>query len=210
MKPGTELIVVRHGQTIWNVDQRMQGHMDVPLSEAGIRQAHAVAARLAAEHVDKIYSSDLQRARQTAEIIRGNRLLELVTDERLREIHMGSFQGLTLGEAQARHGDAWERFFIHDAEFALPGGQSRNQKQVEIAAFMQQVVGEDQGKQIVVVTHGGILISMLRHVLKIPASHYFRVRIDNAGIQRFYYEKETWILVSWGEVGHLLTARDKE
>lgn len=202
MKQGTELIVVRHGETIWNVDKRMQGHMDVPLNEVGRRQARAVAALLQGERLDRIYSSDLQRAHETAEIIRNGREIEMRRDSRLREFHMGTFQGMTQKEAKEQHGDAWERFFIHDADYALPGGESRSQKQVQIASFMEEVVSEP-ARKFLVVTHGGILIGMLRHVLHIPVSHYFRVRIDNAGVQRFYHEKGTWYLVSWGEVGHL-------
>lgn len=207
MESGIELIAVRHGETDFNADRRMQGHLDVPLSETGRVQAQAAAARLADEPIDKIYSSDLQRALETARIIREGREIELVTDLRLREFHMGTFQGMTLSEAREKHGDAWERFFIHDADFALPGGQSRNQKQVEIASFMEEVVRSQAGGRMLVVTHGGILIAMLRHVLGIPASHYFRVSIENTGIQRFRYKNETWQLVSWGEVDHLTVTR---
>ncbi|HOT95809.1 MAG TPA: histidine phosphatase family protein [bacterium] len=208
MESRTELIVVRHGETPWNMDRRMQGHEDVPLNETGRRQARAVAAHLAAESIDRIYSSDLQRALETAETIRGRRGIALFTDVRLREIHMGSFQGMTQGEAREKHTEAWERFFIHDAEFALPGGQSRSQKQIEIAEFMEEVVRDNPGRRLVIVTHGGILIAMLRHVLHISPSHHFRVSIDNGGIQRFLYSKETWYLVSWGEVDHLATAKE--
>ena len=207
MESGIELIAVRHGETDFNAERRMQGHLDVPLSETGRVQAQAAAARLADESIDKIYSSDLQRALETARIIREGREIELVTDLRLREFHMGTFQGMTLSEAREKHGDAWERFFIHDADFALPGGQSRNQKQVEIASFMEEVVRSQAGGRMLVVTHGGILIAMLRHVLGIPASHYFRVSIENTGIQRFRYKNETWQLVSWGEVDHLTVTR---
>ncbi len=208
MESGTELIVVRHGETAWNADRRMQGHVDVPLSEVGRQQARAVAAHLAAEPIDRIYSSDLQRALATAETIRGRRGIALITDVRLREIHMGTFQGMTQGEAREKHAEAWERFFIHDAEFALPGGQSRAQKQLEIADFMEEVVRDHPGRRLVVVTHGGILIAMLRHVLHLSPSHHFRVSIDNAGIQRFLYARETWYLVSWGEVAHLSPAKE--
>lgn len=207
MESGIELIAVRHGETDFNADRRMQGHLDVPLSVTGRVQAQAAAARLADEPIDKIYSSDLQRALETARIIHEGREIELVTDLRLREFHMGTFQGMTLSEAREKHGDAWERFFIHDADFALPGGQSRNQKQVEIASFMEEVVRSQAGGRMLVVTHGGILIAMLRHVLGIPASHYFRVSIENTGIQRFRYKNETWQLVSWGEVDHLTVTR---
>lgn len=207
MESGIELIAVRHGETDFNAERRMQGHLDVPLSETGRVQAQAAAARLADEPIDKIYSSDLQRALETARIIHEGREIELVTDLRLREFHMGTFQGMTLLEAREKHGDAWERFFIHDADFALPGGQSRNQKQVEIASFMEEVVRSQAGGRMLVVTHGGILIAMLRHVLGIPASHYFRVSIENTGIQRFRYKNETWQLVSWGEVDHLTVTR---
>lgn len=207
MESGIELIAVRHGETDFNAERRMQGHLDVPLSVTGRVQAQAAAARLADEPIDKIYSSDLQRALETARIIHEGREIELVTDLRLREFHMGTFQGMTLSEAREKHGDAWERFFIHDADFALPGGQSRNQKQVEIASFMEEVVRSQAGGRMLVVTHGGILIAMLRHVLGIPASHYFRVSIENTGIQRFRYKNETWQLVSWGEVDHLTVTR---
>ena len=207
MESGIELIAVRHGETDFNAERRMQGHLDVPLSETGRVQAQAAAARLADESIDKIYSSDLQRALETARIIHDGREIELVTDLRLREFHMGTFQGMTLSEAREKHGDAWERFFIHDADFALPGGQSRNQKQVEIASFMEEVVRSQAGGRMLVVTHGGILIAMLRHVLGIPASHYFRVSIENTGIQRFRYKNATWQLVSWGEVDHLTVTR---
>lgn len=207
MESGIELIAVRHGETDFNAERRMQGHLDVPLSETGRAQARAAAARLADEPIDKIYSSDLQRALETARIIHEGREIELVTDLRLREFHMGTFQGMTLSEAREKHGDAWERFFIHDADFALPGGQSRNQKQVEIASFMEEVVRSQAGGRMLVVTHGGILIAMLRHVLGIPASHYFRVSIENTGIQRFRYKNATWQLVSWGEVDHLTVTR---
>jgi len=207
MESGIELIAVRHGETDFNAERRMQGHLDVPLSETGRVQAQAAAARLADESIDKIYSSDLQRALETARIIHEGREIELVTDLRLREFHMGTFQGMTLSEAREKHGDAWERFFIHDADFALPGGQSRNQKQVEIASFMEEVVRSQAGGRMLVVTHGGILIAMLRHVLGIPASHYFRVSIENTGIQRFRYKNATWQLVSWGEVDHLTVTR---
>ncbi|HNW58803.1 MAG TPA: histidine phosphatase family protein [bacterium] len=203
MESGTELIVVRHGETEWNADKRMQGHMDVPLSATGILQAQAVASRLAAEPVDRIYSSDLKRAFKTAEIIRGERKMALFTDVRLREIHMGTFQGMTQGEAQEKHAEAWERFFVQDAEYALPGGQSRAQKQMEIAEFMEEVVRDNPNRRLVVVTHGGILIAMLRHVLHLPPSHHFRVSIKNAGIQRFLCRKGSWFLVTWGEVDHL-------
>ena len=208
MESGTELVALRHGETEFNTVRRMQGHLDVPLSAAGREQARLVAARLADEPIDKIYSSDLQRALETARTIRGCRGIDLVTDVRLREFHMGTFQGLTLSEAKERHGDAWERFFIHDPDFALPGGQSRNQKQVEIAAFMEDVVRTEPGRRLLVVTHRGILIAMLRHVLGIPPSHYFRVSIENTGIQRFLYRNENWHLISWGEVDHLTVTRE--
>ncbi|HOC88610.1 MAG TPA: histidine phosphatase family protein, partial [bacterium] len=152
MESGIELIAVRHGETDFNAERRMQGHLDVPLSETGRVQAQAAAARLADESIDKIYSSDLQRALETARIIHEGREIELVTDLRLREFHMGTFQGMTLSEAREKHGDAWERFFIHDADFALPGGQSRNQKQVEIASFMEEVVRSQAGGRMLVVT----------------------------------------------------------
>src|SRR3954462_1932952 len=137
----TTLLLVRHGETDWNAEGRLQGHTDRPLNEYGRRQAKELAARLAREHVDAIYASDLSRARETAEIV-GERLgLTVVIDPDLREKNWGNWEGLT--------GD--ERVHV---EFV---GESPIDHRTRVMAAVDRIVARHPGQRIVVVTHGGSL-----------------------------------------------------
>ena len=112
----TRLCLVRHGETAWNAERRLQGHTDIPLNAHGLAQAQATAASLAGERFDAAYSSDLARARQTAEAIAGRCRLTPAFDDRLRERHYGAFQSLTYDEARARYPDAYHRFETRDSQ----------------------------------------------------------------------------------------------
>jgi 2,3-bisphosphoglycerate-dependent phosphoglycerate mutase len=199
----TELIAVRHGETVWNAENRMQGHADISLSNRGLRQAYALAAALACERLHAVYSSDLQRAYQTAQVINEHHQHRIMADVRLREIHLGLFEGLTREEALTRHGDAYEKFFFSDGTFALPSGETRRQLQQRVDEFLQETVSRHPGERILIVTHGGVLISLLRHILAIPAEVSFRAKLYNAAINRFYYENGNWYLGQWGDHHHL-------
>jgi 2,3-bisphosphoglycerate-dependent phosphoglycerate mutase len=199
----TELIAVRHGETVWNAENRMQGHADISLSNRGLRQAHAVAAALATERLNAVYSSDLQRAFHTAEVINEHHRHRINADVRLREIHLGTFEGLTRDEALTRFGEAYEKFFFSDGTFALPSGETRRQLQQRVDEFLQEIVGRHPGERILIVTHGGVLIGLLRHALAIPVEVSFRAKLYNAAINRFYYENGKWFLGQWGDRHHL-------
>jgi probable phosphoglycerate mutase len=137
----TELLLVRHGETDWNAEGRLQGHTDRPLNELGRRQAKELADRLAGEGADAIYTSDLARARATAEII-GDRLgLPVVVDADLREKNWGTWEGLT--------GD--ERVLV---EFE---GESTEAHGDRVVAAVRRIAARHPGRRVVVVTHGGSL-----------------------------------------------------
>jgi broad specificity phosphatase PhoE len=137
----TELLLVRHGETDWNAEGRLQGHTDRPLNEYGRRQAKELAARLAEEHVDAIYASDLSRARETAEIV-GERLgLTVVIDPDLREKNWGTWEGLT--------GD--QRVGV---EYA---GETVQEHRDRVMGAVRRIVRRHPDQRIVVVTHGGSL-----------------------------------------------------
>lgn len=199
----TELIAVRHGETEWNAENRMQGHADISLSNRGLRQARAVAAALAAERLHAVYSSDLQRAFQTAEAINAHHQHRIQADVRLREIHLGVFEGLTRDEALSRYGGAYDQFFFSDGTFALPAGESRRQLQQRVDEFLHETVSRHVGERILIVTHGGVLIGVLRHALAIPVEVAFRAKLYNAAINRFYFENGKWFLGQWGDRHHL-------
>lgn len=199
----TELIAVRHGETVWNAENRMQGHADISLSNRGLRQAHALATALACERLHAVYSSDLQRAYRTAQVINEHHRHPINADARLREIHLGTFEGLTRDEAMTRYGDDYEKFFFSDGTFAMPTGETRRQLQQRVDDFLGEMVRRHPGERILVVTHGGVLISVLRHALAIPAEVSFRAKLYNAAINRFYFENGKWFLGQWGDRHHL-------
>src|SRR5258706_3803519 len=113
----TRLCLVRHGETAWNAEGRVQGQLDIPLSPTGLAQAKAVASALAGESFDAIYSSDLVRVRQTAQPIAELLKKDVLLDERLRERHYGVFQGITYAEAKERFPGDYERFKSKDLDF---------------------------------------------------------------------------------------------
>src|SRR6266850_4226595 len=120
----TRLCLVRHGETAWNAEGRVQGQLDLPLSETGLAQARALAAVLAGESFSAIYSSDLARARQTAQPLAGLLKKEVFLDARLRERHYGVFQGMTYAEAGKRFPEGYARFKAKDPGYAFDNGES--------------------------------------------------------------------------------------
>ena len=121
----TRICLVRHGETAWNAERRLQGHLDIPLNEHGLAQAAATARSLGGERFDAAYCSDLTRARQTADAIASHLGLSLCQNAQLRERHYGVFQGLTYDEAQNQHPEAYRHFEQRDPDFAFTeGGES--------------------------------------------------------------------------------------
>ena len=144
----TTLLLVRHGETDWNAERRWQGHADVPLNEHGRAQARDLAGRLATERVDAIYSSDLGRARETAEIVAARVGLSVVVDPDLREIDVGTREGLTGPEVDGR---PWD-------------GESKEAHTERTLRALLRIAERHPGAHVVVVGHGGTLRRMHEHV----------------------------------------------
>jgi broad specificity phosphatase PhoE len=151
----TTILLVRHGETDWNAERRVQGHTDRPLNEAGIAQARALAEQLAAEAIDAIYSSDLARAQETAEVVGAVRGLPVETLPELRERDFGTWEGLTDEEIFERFPEArsgpWG-----DAE-------SRDELGARILGACKRIASQHPGGSVLVVTHGGPVRAMLAH-----------------------------------------------
>jgi 2,3-bisphosphoglycerate-dependent phosphoglycerate mutase len=136
----TTLLVIRHGETAWNAEHRIQGHLDIPLSPAGIRQAAYLAERLAGESIDAVYSSELARAWLTAVPFAARLGLEIVADTRLRERSFGVFEGLTLDEIAAQHPEAFRRWRERDPGWAIDGGESGRQLIDRVLAALSRLM----------------------------------------------------------------------
>ncbi|AYH42811.1 histidine phosphatase family protein [Azoarcus sp. DN11] len=207
----TRLCLVRHGETSWNAEQRLQGHLDIPLNPVGEAQAAATAASLATVHFAAVYSSDLQRARQTATAITTrNRAAAVEFHDRLRERNYGAFQGLTYTEAETRFPDDYRRFKQRDPLFTFPGGgESLSEFALRVENVLADLAASHGGQQVLVVTHGGVLdiVHRLAAGKALDAPRDFT--IPNAALNWIEYDGARWHLVSWADKRHLDGARDE-
>jgi len=204
--PHTQLILLRHGETIWNREHRIQGHLDSPLSEAGIAQAEALAERLAATHFDALYSSDLGRAQLTAQKIGAASGREIIAEAGLRERNLGILQALTRAEAQHIHPEIYARYRTLGPDYQVPGGESAQQFVARVADTCRALAEKHDGKIIVAVTHGGVLDAMYRHATGAPLDGARNTVLLNASVNRFDFVEGRWRLVTWGDVAHLCGA----
>ena len=204
----TRLCIVRHGETAWNAEHRVQGQLDVPLNAIGQAQALAVSKVLARETFDAIYSSDLSRAQQTAEPIAGYFSMKLILEKDLRERHYGIFERLTYAEVKRRFPEDYARFEARDPEFAFRTGERLKDFYARSVAVLQRIAEEHRGRSILVFTHGGVLDMLYRHVtgLGIRAPRDFG--IPNAGLNRLELRAEGWVIRAWADTAHLEGALD--
>ena len=199
----TELIVIRHGETEWNRIGRQQGQLDTDLSDLGRAQAQALADALAGEKFDALYSSDLGRAMQTAEIIAPRVGLEIIPDARLRETHLGLLQGMTIAGFQRKHPQEYERFCSDDPDYRIPGGESARDQYERSVACAEAMTARHAGGRLLTVTHGGVLDSFLRRAVGLDLAARRRFSLYNASINSFSITDGQWRLGRWGDTHHL-------
>ena len=202
----TRIVVVRHGETQWNLAARIQGHKDSPLTATGEAQARAIAARLAAEKFDRLVSSDLGRARRTAEAIAactGNRI---VADARFRERNYGVAEGLTYAEIEVRYPEVFARVRDADPDFVVPGGESRRQLFERVRDAFESLARGAPGASLAVVCHGGVLAALYRHVNAIALAAQHAIPIPNASFNALVFDDGRWHVEAWGDTAHLASA----
>jgi len=147
------LILVRHGQTDWNKEDRIQGQSDIPLNKEGKRQAEKVARQLSGKKIDAIYTSKLKRAYQTAHIIARAHHLKVVKDERLNEITQGDWEGLTLSEARKRYPVLFEKWLTTPLQTKPPGGESVKSVKKRVIDVLNEIKGRHPSQTVVIVAH---------------------------------------------------------
>ena len=200
----TELAVVRHGQTEFNVRGLYQGHVDSPLTDAGVAQARLLAPRLhSLGYAPTIYCSDLGRARHTAELLAapGSRIRE---DAGLRKRRLGAFEGLSRAEIIERYPEARTSNGAANPEYTPPGGETLRELTDRIVLALNRIAGNHAGERVIVVTHGGAVTAFARHVLGVPQDAPRRLEIGNASLSLFYRNDERlWTARFLGDVSHL-------
>ena len=204
----TRLCLVRHGETAWNAAHRVQGQLDVPLNAVGLAQAQAIARALAQEKFDVIYSSDLQRARQTAAPLAALLSKEVLLDEALRERHYGIFQELTYAEVKVRFAEDYARFARRDPDFSFRSGESLKDFSERSIAAVARIADRHPGQSVLVFTHGGVLDELYRSIHGIPVSAPREFGIPNCGINRLTRNAGAWNMECWADIAHLESALD--
>ncbi len=199
----TKLMVIRHGETAWNREKRMQGTTDTPLSGVGREQARALARRLAGRAFAALYSSDLARAWETARAIAELTGREAVADPRLQERRFGIFEGLTAEEIVARYPEEHARFASRDLDYAVPGGESAREFTGRCIGCLAEIAGRHPGREVVVVTHGLVLDSLYRAAHGLDHGARRPVPLINASLNVFGYAGGAWRLELWGDISHL-------
>jgi 2,3-bisphosphoglycerate-dependent phosphoglycerate mutase len=207
----TTLLWVRHGEADSNRHGRFGGHSDAPLTARGVRQAEATARVITRLEPTAILSSDLVRARQTAEPIAEACRLPLGFDAGLRERSLGIFDGLGFADAEARYPELWRRMRAGDPEAIPEGGESAAAVFARVGAAIDRVIAEHAGGRVVVVSHGLALYHAFAHVcgLGCPGlGHAVFVLVDNASLSRLEHRvsddpRPRWRIVSLNETAHL-------
>jgi probable phosphoglycerate mutase len=199
----TELIVIRHGETDSNREHRFQGQLDVPLNDTGRLQAERVAARLAGEPFDAVRVSDLQRARQTAAPLAGLLGLLPEADARWREQSFGEIEGMQVRTLHLEHPLLWQRWAEHDADFALPAGESARQFHARILGALRALGDIHPRARVVLVTHGGVLDMLWRTATGESLHGPRRCAIPNASINRLRWDGRTLEIDTWADDAHL-------
>ena len=199
----TRILAIRHGETAWNVDTRIQGQLDIPLNATGRWQAGQVASALADEDLSAIYTSDLLRAHETAEAVGRSKGLPLLTDEGLRERAFGIFQGRTFTEIEAEWPDEAARWRKRDPHFGPDGGEALQVFYDRCVATVTRLAAAHPGETIAFVAHGGVMDCLYRLAARIDLQAPRSWLLGNASINRLLYTSEGFTLVGWSDTTHL-------
>lgn len=206
----TRILAVRHGETTWNRDTRIQGHTDIALNEHGRWQAARLGRALREESLAAIYSSDLKRARDTALAVADLHGLPVHAHIGLRERAFGRFEGQTWDELGLRFPAetlAWRKRM---PDFAPPGGETLEQLRTRVVDAVQELAARHLGEQILLVAHGGVLDVLYRAATRLDLQAPRTWQLANTGINRLLWSPEGLALVGWGDVQHLQVGDDED
>lgn len=199
----TRFCIVRHGETDWNVERRIQGHIDIPLNAVGRAQAEATAVGLAMHRFAAAYSSDLSRAWQTAELALHGIGLDLQPEPGLRERNYGVFQGLTTAEGAERFPAAHARYLVRDPHYDFEVGESLSHVASRVVAAIEALADRHRGHAVLLVSHGGVLDVCYRKATGRDLSAPRDFPIPNAALNWIEVGVNGWRLLSWADRRHL-------
>ncbi|HSV78055.1 MAG TPA: histidine phosphatase family protein [Ramlibacter sp.] len=200
----TRIIAVRHGETSWNVDARIQGQLDIQLNDMGRWQARRVGLALSSELISAVYTSDLGRAHETAQFIAEAAGVPLVSLAGLRERHFGLFEGKTFDEIQQTWPDHAHNWRKRIPEWQPPeGGESLLQLRARVSRTVNDLAARHCGEQVALVAHGGVLDTLYRIATGQEVNSPRTWQLPNGAINRLLWTPEGFTLVGWSDTQHL-------
>ncbi len=198
--------LIRHAQTDWNRENRLQGHSDLPLSRLGHQQAQRLGAFFASRHLQGIFTSGLQRSRQTAHAIasgNGHDISPVIAHE-LAEMHLGAWEGLTPVEIDARFAGAYQQWKVSPSFVTIPEAEPLAAFRVRVSGALKKIIATMTTGEYVIVSHGGVIASLLAELLGADYDTVLRrVRLDNAGITAFEFGTALPHVLWINATGHL-------
>ena len=210
----TKLLLIRHGETAWNAEHRIQGQLDIPLSPLGMLQSARLAESLASEPIEAVYSSRQSRAWLTAAPVAARLGLQVVAEPRIRERSFGIFEGLTLDEIAARYPAEFIKWRERDPAWRPEGGESGQQLIDRVMSAVTEISARHKNQTVVLVSHGGVLDVVYRAARLLqwhaPREH----QMLNAAVNRLTVLASEPAPISlsidlWGDIAHLQEARDE-
>jgi probable phosphoglycerate mutase len=210
----TEILLIRHGETAWNAERRLQGHLDIPLNAEGERQAAALGRALAGEPLDAVIASDLQRAFQTAQAVAAPRGMTVMVDKGLRERCFGAFEGLLYEDILRRYPAAHAAWQARDPHARYPAGEREAETLAEFSArvmdALTRLLQSGKYRKVALVAHGGVLDCIYRLANQLDFTQPRDFLVLNASINRLQWSNLGLKVLNWGDVAHLdLTALDE-
>jgi 2,3-bisphosphoglycerate-dependent phosphoglycerate mutase len=201
----TRFCLVRHGETDWNAQRRLQGHTDIDLNARGLAQAEQMARAIKKINLafDVLYTSDLQRAAKTAKAIEQLFSTSAITNTGLRERHLGALQGLTTDEAPQLEPDLWKSHLSRNVTEELRGGESIQQFADRISTALEKIREQYLGKTVLLVSHGGALDMMYRIASNQPLDAEKAVAVPNASLNWISHDGRSWKVDGWADTSHL-------
>ncbi|MFC1919394.1 histidine phosphatase family protein [Chloroflexota bacterium] len=199
----TRIILVRHGQTAWNREERFRGRADIELDDVGVKQAQAVANRLKQSGITGIYSSPLKRTLQTAQPIGKLGNLKVLPLDSVIDVDYGYWQGLTIEEAQRRDPDIFLQWRHEPQKVRFPHGESLKEVRSRAAISLDQLTQDYIGQTFVIVSHIVVCRLIILHFMDLDTAHFWNIRQDNCSINTFEMREGLKIAVSINDTCHL-------
>jgi probable phosphoglycerate mutase len=199
----TRILAIRHGETLWNVDSRIQGHLNIGLNDTGRWQAERLGVALKDEPITAIYASDLSRAHDTALAVSRRTGVPVQAEPGLRERSFGEFEGRTFAEIETALPEQAKRWRQRDPSFTPAGGESLLMLKARVLSVAARLAAQHPGEQIALFAHGGVMDILYRAATRLDLQAARTWALGNTAINRLLWSPEGFSLVGWADVQHL-------